>query len=61
MDTNNYSGICIANSLPKLYDSILNNKFMTWYTPFDEQAGAQAGTGCAKQLLPLRTLPERIN
>ena len=53
METNNYRGICITNSLPKLYDSILNDRFMTWYTSLDEQAGAQAGRGCAEQLLTL--------
>ena len=57
-DTNNYRGISIANTLPKLYDTILNERFISWYTPCIEQAGAQAGRGCEEQLATLRLLLE---
>ena len=53
-DPNNYRGISVINMLPKLYDGILNKRFISWYHPCPEQAGSQIGRGCAEQLLTLR-------
>ena len=41
-------------ALAKIYDSILNSRFTKWFTPDEEQAGGQAGRGCAEHLLTVR-------
>ena len=54
LDPSNYRGISILAALAKIYDSILNSRFTKWFTPDEEQAGGQAGRGCAEHLLTLR-------
>ena len=55
-DANNYRGISIQGALAKIYESVLNNRFTSWFRPDDEQAGGCAGKGCAEQLFTLRLL-----
>ena len=57
-DVNNYRGISIQGALTKIYESVLNNRFTSWFRPDDEQAGGCAGRGCAEQLFILRLLIE---
>jgi len=52
----NYRGISVLSCLCKLYDAILNSRFTLWYSPDVQQAGAQAGRGCAEQILTIRLL-----
>ena len=54
LDPSNYRGISILAALAKIYDSILNSRFTKWFTPDEEQAGGQAGRGCAEHLLTVR-------
>ena len=54
LDTNNYRGISIQNALAKVYDGILNYRFVQWFKPDDEQAGGRQGRGCAEHLFTLR-------
>ena len=55
-DPSNYRGISIMIALCKVYDGILNQRFMKWYIPEYEQAGGQSGRGCIEQILTLRLL-----
>ena len=55
-DPNNYRGISILVALGKLYDLVLCKRFMLWYNPKYEQAGAQKNRGCEEQILTLRLL-----
>ena len=55
-DPNNYRGISVQGALAKVYDGVLNNRFVQWYQPDDEQAGGRTGRGCTEQLLILRLL-----
>ena len=52
----NYRGISVVNALPKLYDMVLNVRFMKWYSPSPEQSGAQKGRSCEEQILVVRLL-----
>jgi hypothetical protein len=52
----NYRGISILSALSKLYDSILHRRFIQWYQPCPEQAGAQENRGCPEQILCPRLL-----
>ena len=54
----NYRGISIINSIYKIYDYILCNRLMKWYSPDHEQAGAQPGGRFKNtyELLNLRAL-----
>jgi hypothetical protein len=52
----NYRGISILNACCKVYDSVLQKRFIKWYSPSPEQAGAQTGRGCIEQILCLRLL-----
>ena len=54
MLTGNYRGISVINSISKLYDYIINNRLMQWYTPQREQAGGQAKRCCVEHILTLR-------
>ena len=56
LEPSNYRGISVINSIAKLYDMVLNSRFIQWYKPRPEQAGAQKGRGCEEQLLTLRLL-----
>ena len=56
IDCNNYRGISILQALAKLYDLVLSRRFILWYKPRDQQAGAQKGRGCEEQILCLRLL-----
>ena len=53
MDTGNYRGISVIDSIAKLYDYIMNNRLMKWYTPQREQAGGQAKRSCIEHILTL--------
>ena len=55
-DPNNYRGISIQSALSKLYDSVLNRRFIQWFKPDSEQAGGQSGRSCTEQLVILRLL-----
>ena len=55
-DTNNYRGISILNALAKIYDGVLNYRFVQWFTPDEEQAGGQSGRGCQEQIVIIRLL-----
>ena len=55
-DPANYRGINILVALTKLYDMILSALVQLWYKPKVEQAGAQPGRGCKKQILTIRLL-----
>ncbi len=52
----NYRGISILNTLCKLYDGVLNRRFVLWFKPGVEQAGSQEGRGCSEQILTLRLI-----
>ena len=52
--TGNYRGISVIDSMCKLYDYIINNRLMSWYTPQREQAGGQAKRGCVELIVTLR-------
>ena len=54
MDTNNYRGISVINSVANLYDYVINNRLISWYTPCRQQAGGQRGRGCTELILILR-------
>ena len=54
MDTNNYRGISLINSVTKLYDYIINNRLTSWYIPQREQAGGQPKRSCLEHILTLR-------
>ncbi len=56
LDTGNYRGISILVALVKVYDAVLNRRFILWYKPDMEQVGGQAGRGCPEQLLALRLI-----
>ena len=56
LDPTNYRGISILTALAKLFDSILCERFKLWYKPQYEQAGGQAGRGCAEQIMTVRLL-----
>ena len=46
-------GIAVATFLCRIYDSILNEKFLSWYQPNYEQAGFRSGQGCLNQIFIL--------
>ena len=52
--TGNYRGISIIDSICKLYDYIINNRLMAWYSPQREQAGGQNKRCCIEHVLTLR-------
>ena len=56
LQPSNYRGISIINAITKIYDMVLNNRFIKWYKPRSEQAGAQKGRGCEEQIMVLRLL-----
>ena len=60
LDTNNYRGISIQSALAKVYDGILNYRFIQWFKPDDEQAGGRQGRGCAEHLFTLRLLIDYV-
>lgn len=56
LDPGNYRGISIQSCCAKLYDIVLNNRFVQWYKLSPEQAGGQKGRGCEEQIVTLRLL-----
>ena len=52
----NYRGISIVNAISKVYDMVLNNRLVFWYTPSQEQSGAQKGRSSEEQILVVRLL-----
>lgn len=51
MECGNYRGISVMNTLAKIYDSLILNR----WTNIDQcQAGAQQGRGCVEQIMTLR-------
>ena len=57
-NTDNYRGISIMCAFAKLYDMVLLSRFLQWYSPSPEQAGAVKGKGCLEQILCLRLLAD---
>ena len=55
-DPANYRGISIITAIAKIYDMVLNNRLMKWYSPSLEQSGAQKGRSCDEQILVVRLL-----
>ena len=54
-------GIAVATSLCRIYDAILNERFLAWYTPTKEQGGFRAGQGCLNQIFILVLLIDYAN
>ena len=54
LDTGNYRGISVIDSIAKLYDYVINNRLTQWYTPQREQAGGQQKRSCIEHILTLR-------
>ena len=52
----NYRGISVINAISKIYDYVINNRLILWYTVCREQAGAQAKRGCIQHIVTLRLL-----
>ena len=54
----NYRGICIMDTLAKVYDTLINRRLTEWIsTSLDKaQAGGQKGRGCIEQILTVRLL-----
>ena len=50
-DCNNYRGISVINAIAKVYDYVINNRLMAWYTVCREQAGAQPKRGCIEHIV----------
>lgn len=55
-DCNNYRGISIMNGIGKVYDYVLCNRLMHWFTPDREQAGALPGRSCTDHIMTLRLI-----
>ena len=51
-------GIAISSLLARIYDSIINNRFNSWYHPNKEQSGFRKSQGCILQLLYVSLLLE---
>ena len=51
-------GIAISSLFPRIYDTILNNRFNQWYHPNKAQSGYRSGQGCILQLLYVSLLLE---
>ena len=43
-------GICLSSLLPRIYDTIIDNRFKAWYVPNKEQSGFRLLQGCLVQL-----------
>ena len=56
LDCDNYRGISVINSAAKVYDYVLNNRLMSWYKPYREQAGAQPKRSCIEHIVALRLI-----
>ena len=54
-------GIAVATSLCRIYDVILDERFLAWYTPNKEQGGFRAGQGCLNQIFILVLLIDYAN
>ena len=52
----NYRGICVNDTLYRIFDKILYKRLTAWYTPSPEQAGCQEKKGCVDQILTIRLL-----
>jgi len=52
----NMRGIGIGPVLSRLYDVVLNNRFISWYKPNTEQAGFRKNQGCLLQIFALLLL-----
>ena len=46
-------GIAVSQSMAKIYDSLLNKRFINWYKPNREQAGFRENQGCLLQIFSL--------
>ena len=47
---------CSGTILSRLYDSVLNERFLLWYKPNYEQAGFRSEQGCCNQIFVLMML-----
>ena len=53
LDCGNYRGISIMNTLAKIYDMLINNRLLRWYSIDKCQAGGQRRRGCIEQIVTL--------
>jgi hypothetical protein len=53
LDPSNYRDFSTLNACAKVYDGVLNNRFIQWYQPSPEQAGRQKGRSCEEQIMTI--------
>ena len=58
LSTPKLRGIALSSVLPRIYDTIIDNRFSNWYTPNKEQSGFREGQGCTLQQLFLSLMVE---
>ncbi len=58
LSTPKLRGIALSSVLPRIYDTIIDNRFSNWYTPNKEQSGFREGQGCTLQQLFLSLMLE---
>ena len=54
MSCDNYRGISIMDTLAKIYDTMIMNRLLLWFSIDKCQAGAQKGRSCLEQIFTLR-------
>ena len=54
-------GIAISSLLPRIYDTIIDERFKAWYKPNKEQSGFRKQQGCTLQLFYVILLLEMAN
>lgn len=57
----NYRGICIMDTLAKIFDTLILNRLKLWFNIDKCQAGAQKGRGCLEHVISLRLLCDYAN
>ena len=51
-------GVAMGPILSRLFDIIINNRFLTWYSPNSEQAGGREKQGCIIQIFAMLLLAD---
>ena len=54
-------GIALPSIIPKIYNNILNNRFLKWYNPNREQAGFRPKQDCLFQIFAIFLMMELAN